>query len=62
MAINVLGMQTIDDASLDALAEAAAARKGWEFLFTVAPLLIPGAPARPSIRLPHSDGGPGRRN
>ena len=47
MAINVLGMQIIDDASLDALAEAAAARKRWEFLFTVAPLPIQGGTGSP---------------
>ncbi len=47
MAINVLGMQIIDDASLDAVAEAAAARKRWEFLFTVVPLPIPGETGSP---------------
>ena len=47
MAINVLGMQIIDDASLDAVAEAAAARKRWEFLFVVEPLPIPGGTGSP---------------
>jgi hypothetical protein len=32
----------IDNASLDAVAEAAAARNRWEFLFTMAPLALRG--------------------
>jgi kynurenine formamidase len=43
-----LGAQLIDNADLDALAEAAAARKRWEFLFTVAPLPLRGGTGSPA--------------
>jgi kynurenine formamidase len=45
-----LGMPVIDSCDLDALAEAAAARKRWEFLLTAAPLAMPngaGSPINP---------------
>jgi kynurenine formamidase len=47
IAIHTLGMHVIDAANMDALAEAAATRKRWEFLFTVAPLPIPGSTGSP---------------
>jgi kynurenine formamidase len=49
-AIDALGLPIIDDCDLTALSEAAAARKRWEFLLTVAPLPIPngtGSPVNP---------------
>lgn len=46
-ALKYLGVHLIDNVSLDALAEAAAARKRWEFLMTVAPLALPGATGSP---------------
>ena len=42
-----LGAQLIDNADLDAVAEAAAARNRWEFLFTVAPLPLRGGTGSP---------------
>lgn len=45
-----LGMPVVDNCDLDALAEAAAARKRWEFLLTAAPLPMPngaGSPINP---------------
>jgi len=45
-----LGMQLIDNCDLDALAQAAAERKRWEFMFTAAPLRIvngTGSPINP---------------
>jgi kynurenine formamidase len=50
-----LGVQLIDNASLDAAAEAAAARNRWEFLFTTAPFALRGGTGSPSIPSPHSD-------
>jgi kynurenine formamidase len=47
-ALVYLGAQLIDNADLDALAEAAAARKRWEFLFTVAPLPLRGGTGSPA--------------
>ena len=38
-----LGVHLFDNCDLEALAEAAAARKRWEFLLTVAPLPVRGA-------------------
>ena len=49
-ALTMLGIMLIDRADLDAAAEAAAARKRWEFMLTVAPLPIPngtGSPVNP---------------
>ena len=49
-ALTMLGIMLIDRADLDAAAEAAAARKRWEFMLTVAPLPIPngtGSPINP---------------
>ena len=42
-----LGVQLIDNASLDALSEAAAARSRWEFQVTVAPLPLRGGTGSP---------------
>lgn len=45
-----LGMPVIDDADMDAVSEAAAARKRWEFLLTLAPLPMvrgTGSPINP---------------
>jgi kynurenine formamidase len=47
IAIHTLGIHVIDAANLEALAEAAAQRNRWEFLFTVAPLPIPGSTGSP---------------
>jgi kynurenine formamidase len=49
-ALTMLGIMLIDRADFDAAAEAAAARKRWEFMLTVAPLPIPygtGSPINP---------------
>jgi kynurenine formamidase len=49
-ALTMLGIMLIDRADLDAAADAAAARKRWEFMLTVAPLPIPngtGSPINP---------------
>jgi kynurenine formamidase len=43
----VLGVHLFDNCSLDAVAEAAAARKRWEFMLTAAPLPIPGGTGSP---------------
>jgi kynurenine formamidase len=46
-----LGMNLFDDCDLDAISEAAAARKRWEFLVTAAPLPMPkgtGSPVNPT--------------
>jgi hypothetical protein len=46
-----LGMNLFDDCDLDALGEAAAARKRWDFLLTAAPLPMPrgtGSPINPT--------------
>ena len=40
-ALVYLGVHIFDNVDLEALAEAAAARKRWDFLLTVAPLAIP---------------------
>jgi kynurenine formamidase len=48
--LTVLGVHLIDRADFEALSEAAAARKRWEFMLTVAPLPIPkgtGSPVNP---------------
>jgi kynurenine formamidase len=42
-----LGVHTLDNTNLDALAEAAAARNRWEFMLMVAPLAVPGATGSP---------------
>ena len=47
-ALVYLGAQLIDNADLDALAEAAAARNRWEFMFTVAPLPLRGGTGSPA--------------
>jgi kynurenine formamidase len=49
-ALTMLGIMLIDRADLEAASEAAAARKRWEFMLTVAPLPIPngtGSPVNP---------------
>ena len=48
--LTILGVHLIDRADFEALAEAAAARKRWEFMLTIAPLPIPngtGSPVNP---------------
>jgi kynurenine formamidase len=42
-----LGMPLFDNCDLEAVADAAAARKRWEFLLTAAPLAIPGGTGSP---------------
>ena len=42
-----LGMNLFDDCDLDAVGEAAAARKRWEFLLTVAPVPVTGGTGFP---------------
>jgi kynurenine formamidase len=42
-----LGVHTLDNANLDALAAAAAMRNRWEFMLVVAPLAVPGATGSP---------------
>jgi len=42
-----LGVHVIDNCDLEALADAAAARNRWEFLFTAAPLSIIGGTGSP---------------
>src|SRR5271157_2193376 len=42
-----MGMPLIDNADLEALAEAAAQRRRWAFLFTMNPLRVPGATGGP---------------
>lgn len=46
-ALVYLGVHVFDNVDLEALAEAAAARKRWEFLLTVAPLAIRGGTGSP---------------
>ena len=49
-ALTILGIQVLDRADFQALAEAAAARNRWEFMVTIAPLAIPngtGSPVNP---------------
>lgn len=49
-ALTILGIHILDRADLTALSEAAAARKRWEFMVTIAPLPIPhgtGSPVNP---------------
>ena len=49
-ALTILGIQVLDRADFQALAEAAAARSRWEFMLTIAPLPIPngtGSPVNP---------------
>ena len=49
-ALTMLGIMLVDRADLDAAAEAAAARKRWEFMLTIGPLPIPkgtGSPVNP---------------
>jgi hypothetical protein len=48
-------MNLFDDCDLDAPADAAAARKRWEFLLTAAPLPMPRGTDSPSIQLRSSD-------
>jgi len=43
----ILGIHVLDRADLEALSEAAAARKRWEFLLTVNPLALPNATGSP---------------
>jgi kynurenine formamidase len=43
----MLGVVMLDSVNLDAVAEAAAARKRWEFLFTAAPLPVVGGTGSP---------------
>ena len=42
-----LGVHLFDNCDLEALAQAAASRKRWEFLLTAAPLPIPGGTGSP---------------
>ena len=42
-----LGVHTLDNANLDALAETAAAQNRWEFMLVVAPLAVPAATGSP---------------
>jgi kynurenine formamidase len=46
-ALLYLGVHLFDNCDLEALAGAAASRKRWEFLFTAAPLAIPGGTGSP---------------
>jgi kynurenine formamidase len=46
-ALLYLGVHLFDNCDLEALADSAAARKRWEFLFTAAPLAIPGGTGSP---------------
>lgn len=46
-ALLYLGVHVIDNCDLEALADAAAARNRWEFLFTAAPLSIIGGTGSP---------------
>jgi kynurenine formamidase len=47
-ALVYLGVHMFDNVDLEALADAAQARKRWEFLLTVAPLAIPGGTGSPA--------------
>ncbi len=42
-----MGMPILDNCDLEAVGEAAAARKRWDFLLTVAPLAVPGGTGSP---------------
>jgi kynurenine formamidase len=42
-----LGVHTLDNTNLDALAEVAVSRRRWEFMLVVAPLAVPGATGSP---------------
>jgi len=42
-----LGIHVFDNCDLEALADSAAARKRWQFLFTAAPLAIRGGTGSP---------------
>jgi hypothetical protein len=49
--IAALGVTVVDDLDLDAVGEAAAARKRWSFLVTMAPIALPhgtGSPINPT--------------
>jgi hypothetical protein len=49
-AVGILGIAVLDRADFDAVSEAAAARKRWEFMLMIAPLPIPrgtGSPVNP---------------
>jgi len=46
-ALLYLGIHLFDNCDLEALADAAAARKRWDFLLTAAPLAIPGGTGSP---------------
>jgi kynurenine formamidase len=46
-ALLYLGIHLLDNCDLEALADAAAQRKRWDFLFTAAPLAIPGGTGSP---------------
>jgi hypothetical protein len=43
-----LGVHLFDNCDLEALADAAAAKKRWDFLLTAAPLPIPGGTGSPA--------------
>jgi kynurenine formamidase len=47
-ALLYLGVHLFDNCDLEALADAAAARKRWDFLLTAAPLAIPGGTGSPA--------------
>jgi kynurenine formamidase len=47
MALNSLGLPLIDNADLEALADAAARRRRWTYLLTMNPLRVPGATGGP---------------
>ena len=47
LALVTLGIHLFDNCDLEALAEAAASRKRWDFLLTVAPLPIRGGTGSP---------------
>ena len=47
-ALVYLGVHLLDNCDLEALAVAAAARRRWEFLLTIAPLAIPGGTGSPA--------------
>ena len=47
LSLITLGVHTLDNASLDALAETAAAQNRWEFMLVLAPLAVPNATGSP---------------
>jgi kynurenine formamidase len=50
MVLTILGVHILDRANFDALGEAAAARRRWDFMLTIAPLAVPhgtGSPVNP---------------